>query len=43
MTTESKSENGADLTPEQIAEDIIKQAEEQVEEQHEHGHDVISA
>lgn len=43
MTTESKNENGADLTPEQIAEDIIKQAEEQVEEQHEHGHEVISA
>jgi len=43
MTTESKNENGAELSPEQIAEDIIKQAEEQVEEQHEHGHDAISA
>ena len=43
MTTESTNENGANLTPEQVAEDIIKQAEEQVEEQHEHGHEAISA
>ncbi|MCJ8320413.1 MAG: nucleotide exchange factor GrpE [Colwellia sp.] len=43
MTTESKNENGAELSPEQIAEDIIKQAEEQVEEQHEHAQDAISA
>ena len=31
MTNESKNENGAELTPEQIVEDSIKQAEEQVE------------
>jgi len=43
MTNESTNENGAKLTPEQIAEDIIAQAEEQVEEQHEHGHEAISA
>ncbi len=43
MTTESKNENSAELTPEQIAESIINEAEEQVEEQHEHGHEAISA
>ena len=32
-----------ELTAEQLADDIVKQAEEQVEEQHEHAHEVISA
>jgi molecular chaperone GrpE len=41
MTNESKNEQGAELTSEQIAEDIIKQ--EQVEAPHEHGHQAISA
>jgi molecular chaperone GrpE len=43
MTNKSKNENGAELTPEQIVEDSIKQAEGQVEEQHEDDHVVISA
>ena len=43
MTTESTNKDGAELTPEQIAESIINEAEEQVEEQHEHGHEAISA
>ena len=42
MTTESKN-NEEELTAEQLADDIVKQAEEQVEEQHEHAHEVISA
>jgi molecular chaperone GrpE len=43
MTTESTTnKNEQELSPEQIAEDIIQQAEEQVEEQHVHAHDVIS-
>ena len=41
MTNESKNEQGAELTSEQIAEDIIEQ--EQVEAPHEHGHQAISA
>lgn len=46
MTTESKKNQhaqDAELTPEQLADEIVQQAEEQVEEQHEHAHDVISA
>ncbi len=42
MTTESKS-NEEELSAEQLADDIVRQAEEQVEEQHEHAHEVISA
>jgi molecular chaperone GrpE len=42
MTTESTS-NKEELTAEQLADDIVKQAEEQVEEQHEHAHEVITA
>jgi molecular chaperone GrpE len=42
MTTESTN-NNEELTAEQLADDIVKQAEEQVEEQHEHAHEVISA
>ncbi len=45
MTTEStepKNTAEQELTPEQIASDIIQQAEEQVEEQHDHAHEVIS-
>ncbi|PKG85982.1 nucleotide exchange factor GrpE [Colwellia sp. 75C3] len=42
MTTESTN-NKEELTAEQLADDIVKQAEEQVEEQHEHAHEVISA
>ncbi len=45
MTTESPSNKNADvseLTPEQLADEIVQQAEEQVEEQHVHAHDVIS-
>jgi molecular chaperone GrpE len=41
MTTESTS-NNEELSAEQLADDIVKQAEEQVEEQHEHAHEVIS-
>ncbi|HCM46514.1 MAG TPA: nucleotide exchange factor GrpE [Colwellia sp.] len=41
MTTESTSDK-EELTAEQLADDIVKQAEEQVEEQHEHAHEVIS-
>ncbi len=42
MTTEStKSEEQP--TAEQLADDIVKEAEEQVEEQHEHAHELISA
>lgn len=44
MTTEStKNNNEQELSPEQLADDIVQQAEEQVEEQHEHAHEVISA
>ena len=45
MTTESNTNQdaqGAELTPEQLADDIVQQAEEQVEEQHEHANEVIS-
>ncbi|MBL4942496.1 MAG: nucleotide exchange factor GrpE [Colwellia sp.] len=31
-----------EITPEQLADDIVKEAEEQVEEQHEHAHEAIS-
>jgi molecular chaperone GrpE len=41
MTTESTSDK-EELTAEQLADDIVKQAEEQVEEQHEYAHEVIS-
>jgi molecular chaperone GrpE len=41
MTTESTNDK-EELTAEQIADDIVKQAEEQVEEQHDHAHEVIS-
>ncbi|MBU2925617.1 nucleotide exchange factor GrpE [Colwellia sp. 4_MG-2023] len=51
MTTEStKSEeqqsaefSTEELSPEQLADEIVQQAEEQVEEQHEQAHEVISA
>ncbi len=44
MTTEPTEKKSAEsLTQEQLAEEIIQQAEEQVEEQHVHEHDVISA
>ncbi|TMM42492.1 nucleotide exchange factor GrpE [Colwellia ponticola] len=44
MTTESTKDNNEQvLTPEQLADEIVQQAEEQVEEQHEHAHEVISA
>ncbi len=46
MTTESTTDQNSpdvELTPEQLADDIVKEAEEQVEEQHEHAHEVISA
>ncbi len=42
MTTES-TKNNEELSAEQLADDIVKEAEEQVEEQHEHAHEVISA
>jgi molecular chaperone GrpE len=42
MTTESNNKE-EELSAEQLADDIVKQAEEQVEEQHEHAHEVISA
>mgnify|MGYP000209267177 CR=1 FL=1 len=41
-STENKDAQNAELTPEQLADEIVKQAEEQVEEQHEHAHEVIS-
>ena len=48
MTTEStpnnneQAQNPEGLTPEQLADEIVQQAEEQVEVQHEHAHEVIS-
>lgn len=45
MTTESNTHHNAPdaaLTPEQLADEIVQQAEEQVEEQHEHAHEIIS-
>ena len=45
MTTQSNTPDnaqGAELTPEQLADEIVQQAEEQVEEQHEHAHEVVS-
>jgi len=45
MTTGSpsnKSTDAPELTPEQLADEIVQQAEEQVEEQHIHAHEVIS-
>ncbi|MCW8832841.1 MAG: nucleotide exchange factor GrpE [Colwellia sp.] len=45
MTTEStkpEEQQAADMSPEQLADDIVKEAEAQVEEQHEHAHEVIS-
>lgn len=47
MTTESTNKeeqvsSSEQLSPEQLADEIVQQAEEQVEEQHEHAHDVIS-
>jgi len=46
MTTESTTDQNSpdvELTPEQLADNIVKGAEEQVEEQHEHAHEAISA
>ena len=50
MTTESTTnkeeqvhQTRSHLAPEQLADEIVQQAEEQVEEQHEHAHEVISA
>ena len=44
MTTESTKNTSEEvLSPEQLADEIVQQAEEQVEEQHEHAHEVISA
>ena len=54
MTTESSTNKSGqrspeqemaseqEITPEQLADDIVKEAEEQVEEQHEHAHEAIS-
>lgn len=42
MTTESNTNQNEKLTPEQLADEIVQQAEEQVEEQHVHAHEVIS-
>jgi len=48
MTTESNTNQAKPsspeqkITPEQLADDIVKEAEEQVEEQHEHAHETIS-
>jgi len=48
MTTESTTNkdeqvnSSEPLTPEQLADEIVQQAEEQVEVQHEHAHEVIS-
>ena len=45
MTTEStkpEDQQGAEASAEQLADDIVKEAEAQVEEQHEHAHEVIS-
>ena len=45
MTTESNTHHNAPdaaLTPEQLADEIVQQAEEQVEEQHVHAHEIIS-
>jgi molecular chaperone GrpE len=48
MTTESTTNKNEQvhssepLTPEQLADEIVQQAEEQVEVQHEHAHEVIS-
>jgi len=45
MTTESNTHHNAPdaaLTPEQLADEIVQQAEEQVEEQHEHAHEIMS-
>ena len=39
-STENKASE--DLSPEQLADEIVAQAEEQVEEQHDHAHEVIS-
>ncbi len=41
-STENKNEEAAELTPEQLADEIVQQAEEQVEVQHEHAHEVVS-
>ncbi|ALO35582.1 molecular chaperone GrpE [Colwellia sp. MT41] len=49
MTTKSTPTNDEqvsspeqDISAEQLADDIVKEAEEQVEEQHEHAHEVLS-
>ena len=44
MTIESttNTDNQSTLTPEQLADEIVQQAEEQVEEQHDHAHQVLS-
>lgn len=42
MTTESTKSENQQATEEQLAAEIVQQAEEQVEEQHEHAHEVIS-
>ena len=42
-STESKDTAAQELTPEQLADEIVQQAEEQVEEQHDHAHEAISA
>ncbi|WP_057832171.1 nucleotide exchange factor GrpE [Colwellia sp. TT2012] len=49
MTTKSTPTNDEqvsspeqDISPEQLADEIVKEAEEQVEEQHEHAHEVLS-
>ncbi len=43
MANESTENSSTeDLSPEQLADEIVQQAEEQVEEQHEHAHEVIS-
>jgi len=42
MTTESNNKPEQDITPEQLADEIVQQAEEQVEKQQEHAKEVIS-
>jgi len=42
-STKPEDQQSADTLAEQLADDIVKEAEAQVEEQHEHAHEVISA
>ena len=40
--TKKSTDNSEELNAEQLADEIVKEAEEQVEEQHVHAHEVIS-